>query len=77
MNSYETVRAAVAEVFDPRRLAYVVLAHFEPDGFLGDAPSSVLVASELGATVNLAHWATGDRSRECAMATCSISGVTA
>ena len=31
-NSYETVRAAVAEVLDPRRLAYVVLAHFEPDG---------------------------------------------
>ena len=55
-DSYETVRAAVAEVLDPRRLAYVVLAHFEPDGFLGDAPSSVLVASELGATVNLAHW---------------------
>jgi hypothetical protein len=26
------------------------------DRFLVDAPSSVLVASELGATVNLAHW---------------------
>jgi flavorubredoxin len=54
--SYETVRAAVAEVLDPRRLAYVVLAHFESDEcggmdrFLADAPSSVLVASELGAT---------------------------
>jgi flavorubredoxin len=61
-DSYEAVRGAVAEVLDPKRLAYVVLAHFESDEcggmdrFLADAPSSVLVASELCATVNLAHW---------------------
>lgn len=60
--SYETVRAAVAEVIDPKRLAYVALGHFEADEcggmdrFLADAPGSVLVASELGASVNLAHW---------------------
>ena len=60
--SYDTVRAAVAQVLDPKRLAYVVLGHFESDEcggmdrFLGDAPDSVLVASELGAAVNLAHW---------------------
>lgn len=59
---YETVRAAVAEVIDPKRLAYVVIGHFEADEcggmdrFVADAPSSVLVASELGALVNLAHW---------------------
>jgi len=30
-DSYEAVRTAVAEVLDPKRLAYVVLAHFESD----------------------------------------------
>jgi flavorubredoxin len=61
-DSYDAVRSAVGEVLDPKRLSYVVLAHFESDEcggmdrFLADAPSSVLVASELGATVNLAHW---------------------
>jgi flavorubredoxin len=60
--SFDTVRAAVAQVLDPKRIAYVVLAHFEADEcggmdrFLGEAPGSVLVASELGAGVNLAHW---------------------
>jgi flavorubredoxin len=60
--SYDTVRAAVAEVLDPKRLAYVVLGHFEADEcggmdrFVADAPNSVLVASEIGARVNLAHW---------------------
>lgn len=61
-DSYEAVRAAVAEVLDPKRLAYVVLGHFEADEcggmdrFLAAAPQSTLVASELGAGVNLAHW---------------------
>lgn len=56
------MRAAVAEILDPKRLAYVVLGHFESDEcggmdrFVADAQDSVLVASELGATVNLAHW---------------------
>ena len=60
--SYDTVRAAVAQVLDPKRLAYIVLGHFEADEcggmdrFLAEAPASVLVASELGAGVNLAHW---------------------
>jgi flavorubredoxin len=61
-DSYDAVRSAVEQVLDPKRLSYVVLAHFESDEcggmdrFLADAPSSVLIASELGATVNLAHW---------------------
>jgi flavorubredoxin len=60
--SFDTVRDAVAQVLDPKRLAYVVLGHFESDEcggmdrFITEAPGSVLVASELGATVNLAHW---------------------
>jgi flavorubredoxin len=47
---------------DPKRLAHVVLGHFESDEcggmdrFLAEAPNSVLVASELGAGVNLGHW---------------------
>ena len=59
---HDAVQAAVAEVLDPKRLAYVVLGHFEADEcggmdqFLVDAPGSALVASELGAGVNLAHW---------------------
>jgi flavorubredoxin len=61
-DSYDAVRAAVAEVLDPKRLAYVVLGHFEADEcggmdrFLAEAPQSTLVASELGAGVNLGHW---------------------
>jgi flavorubredoxin len=60
--SYDTVRSAIAEVLDPTRLAYVVLAHFEADEcgsmgrFVKDAQGSTLVASRVGAYVNLAHW---------------------
>ncbi|HYZ75427.1 MAG TPA: MBL fold metallo-hydrolase [Chthoniobacterales bacterium] len=60
--SYDAIRSAVAEVLDPKRLAYVIIGHFESDEcggmdrFLADAPASVLVASELGAKVNLIHW---------------------
>jgi flavorubredoxin len=60
--AFDAVRSAVAEVLDPKRLAYIVLGHFESDEcggmdrFLVDAPQSVLVASELGANVNLNNW---------------------
>jgi flavorubredoxin len=60
--SYEEVRAAIAQVLDPKRLAYVVLGHFEADEcggmdrFLAEAPQSVLVTSDLGAGVNLSRW---------------------
>jgi flavorubredoxin len=56
------VRAAVAQVLDPARLAYMVVPHFEADEcggmgqFLADAPAVTLVCSELGAMVNLAGW---------------------
>jgi flavorubredoxin len=60
--SYGSVRAAVAEVLDPKRLAYVIIGHFEADEcggmgrFVTESPGSVLIASEIGAAVNLAHW---------------------
>src|SRR4051812_4593433 len=60
--AYEDVRSAIAEVLDPKLLAYVVLGHFEADEcggmdrFVSEAPGSVLVASDLGAMVNLSHW---------------------
>jgi flavorubredoxin len=61
-DSYDSVRSAIAEVLDPNRLSYVVIAHFEADEcggmgrFVTEAPASTLVASRVGAMVNLAHW---------------------
>jgi flavorubredoxin len=60
--AYDAVRSAVAEVLDPKQLSYIVLGHFESDEcggmdrFLAEAPQAVLVASELGANVNLNRW---------------------
>lgn len=60
--SYDAVRAAVAQVIDPKRLAYVIIGHFEADEcggmdrFVRDAPNSVLVASDAGADINLCRW---------------------
>jgi flavorubredoxin len=60
--SFDVVRAAVAEIVDPKRLAYVVIGHFEADEcggmtrFLEEAKDCVLVASDIGAGVNLSHW---------------------
>src|SRR5262249_50466965 len=60
--SYEAVRAAVAQIIDPKRLAYVILGNVGADewggmdGLLGEVPQVVLVASEVGASVNLNHW---------------------
>lgn len=59
---YESVRKAVAEVIDPRKLAYIVVPHFEADEcggmsrFVAQAPQAVLVCSEVGAGVNLSGW---------------------
>jgi len=60
--AYESVRKAVAEVIDPKRLAYVVVPHFEADEcggmgrFVADSPQAVLVCSEVGAGINLSGW---------------------
>ena len=59
---YEDVRKAVAEVLDPRRLAYIVVPHFESDEcggmgrFVEAAPNATLVCSEAGAVLNLTGW---------------------
>jgi flavorubredoxin len=59
---YETVRTAVAQVIDPKRLAYIVVPHFEADEcggmgrFVAQAPEAVLVCSEVGSRVNLSGW---------------------
>src|SRR5207248_8718637 len=60
--AYEAVRKAVAQVLDPKRLAYVVVPHFEADEcggmgrFVKEAPQAVLVCSEVGSGVNLSGW---------------------
>ena len=59
---YDEVRAAVAQVLDPARLAYVVVPHFEADEcggmgrFVAEAPEAVLVCSAVGARINLWQW---------------------
>jgi flavorubredoxin len=59
---YGEVRAAVARVLDPKRLAYMVVPHFEADEcggmgqFLAEAPTATLVCGELGAMLNLSGW---------------------
>jgi flavorubredoxin len=59
---YEGVRKAVAEIIDPKRLAYVVVPHFEADEcggigrFVADAPDATLVCSEVGKGINLSGW---------------------
>jgi flavorubredoxin len=59
---YDDVQAAVAQVLDPARLAYVVVPHFEADEcggmgrFIEAAPQAVLVCSAVGARINLWQW---------------------
>jgi flavorubredoxin len=59
---YADVRAAVAQVLDPSRLRYVIVAHFEADEcggmgrFLAEAPQSMLACSAVGARINLQQW---------------------
>lgn len=57
-DQYGAVRAAIAEVLDPARLAHVVLLHWEGDEnggmdrFMADAPDSELVGSALSIGLN-------------------------
>lgn len=59
---YERVRAAVAQLIDPARLAYIVIPHFEADEcggmtrFIQQAPKAELLCSEMGAAINLSGW---------------------
>ncbi len=60
--AYESVRAAVAQVIDPKKLAYIVVPHFEADEcggmtrFVKEAPEAVLLCSQVGSGVNLSGW---------------------
>jgi flavorubredoxin len=59
---YDAVRRAIGNVIDPKKLAYVVIPHFEADEcggmrrFVENADDCTLVASELGAALNLSGW---------------------
>jgi flavorubredoxin len=59
---YADVRAAVAQVLDPSRLRFVIVAHFEADEcggmgrFVAEAPQSMLACSRVGAGINLQQW---------------------
>lgn len=59
---YDDVRKAIAQVLDPKTLAYTIVPHFESDEcggmgrFVSDAPKSSLLCSEVGAAVNLSGW---------------------
>jgi len=59
---YEAVRQVVSEILDPKRLAYIVVPHFEADEcggmgrFVAEAQHAMLVCSQVGATVNLTQW---------------------
>src|SRR5258708_36324874 len=55
---YADVRAAVAQVLDPSRLRYVIVAHFEADEcggigrFFWEAPPSLLGCGPVGAGIH-------------------------
>ena len=59
---YEAVHTAIAQVLDPRKLAYIVVPHFEADEcggmgrFVAQAPKAVLLCSAVGSGVNLSGW---------------------
>src|SRR4029077_4017494 len=58
---YAGVRAAVAQVLDPSRLRYVIVAHFEADEcggmgrFIAEAPRAILAWRAGGGGVNLSQ----------------------
>src|SRR3954464_12803594 len=60
--AYEQVRQAVAQIVDPKKLAYVVVPRFEADEcggmsrFVAEAPQAVLACSEVGAGINFSAW---------------------
>jgi flavorubredoxin len=66
---YEAVREAISEVIDPRRLAHIVLLHWEGDEnggmdrFMRDAPKSQLVGSELSIVLNARGFGLQTRTR--------------
>jgi flavorubredoxin len=68
-NHYEGVRAAIAEVLDPERLAQIVLLHWEGDEnggmdrFMSEAPRSQLVGSALSIHLNASGFGLNERTQ--------------
>jgi flavorubredoxin len=67
--AYEGIRKAIAEVLDPRRLAYVALLHWEGDEngsmdrFMAEAPNAELVGSALSIALNARGFGVHERVR--------------
>jgi flavorubredoxin len=65
---YESVRSAISEVLDPKRLAHLVLLHWEGDEnggmdrLMAQAPESQLVGSQLSITLNASGFGFGERT---------------
>ena len=68
-NHYEGVRNAISEVLDPKRLAHIVLLHWEGDEnggmdrFMAQAPESQLVGSALSIILNASGFGLQTRTR--------------
>jgi flavorubredoxin len=68
-SAYETIRAAIAQVLDPARLAYVALLHWEGDEnggmdrFMSAAPQAELVGSALSVQLNARGFGVTERVR--------------
>ena len=68
-DAYDEIHAAISEVLDPKRLANVVLLHWEGDEnggmdrFMADAPEAELVGSALSITLNAGGFGMHERVR--------------
>jgi flavorubredoxin len=67
--AFESVRAAIAKVMDPKRLAFVALLHWEGDEnggmsrFMADAPGCELIGSDLSIRLNASGFGITQRVR--------------
>jgi flavorubredoxin len=70
-DQYEAVRKAMREVIDPKRLAHIVLLHWEGDEnggmdrFMAEAPNAELVGSAMSIMLNARGFGVQHRVRGC------------
>ena len=68
-NHYDGVRSAISEVLDPKRLAHIVLLHWEGDEnggmdrFMAQAPESELVGSTMSIMLNASGFGLQERTQ--------------
>jgi flavorubredoxin len=68
-NHYEGVRSAISEVLDPKRLAHIILLHWEGDEnggmdrFMAQAPESELVGSAMSIMLNASGFGLQERTQ--------------